>query len=491
VFSEFLAFSPAATAAATANEWTEATYAVTAPAPKGYDRPGSQAAVLDELKQLITLDTQNPPGNERLVADHLNSILRDLPGVETRVIDLGKNRANFVARLRAGNPQKRAVIVMAHMDVVGVDLSKWTTPPFAPTERDGYLYGRGSIDDKGMLAAAVVAFKQLAALRETLTRDIILLGTADEESGGSGIETMVQHHKDLIGDADFALNEGGRIRVSDGRIKTVNIQTTEKVYHEVRITARGPSGHGSVPLPENALAALARAVARVHDWKAPVRLNETTRTYFARMAAIESDPALAGAMRKVSAAGATGAEIDAAAAVLSQNPQYNAVLRSGHALTMLNGGFRANVIPSEGTATFNLRTMPGDDANAIMAEMQRVAGEPSVTFELTREARASPPPSPITSALFVAMEDAAKAMVPGVHSIPFMSTGATDGAHLRAAGIATYGILPMPMPAGDELRMHGDDERVPVPALGWACEYIYRVLLEVGSTISGSGHATE
>jgi acetylornithine deacetylase/succinyl-diaminopimelate desuccinylase-like protein len=450
---------------------------VTAPPPAGWEREAAQRATLEHLQNLIRLDTQNPPGNELLVALYFDSVLAGVPGVETHVLVAEENRANFVARLRAPRATERPVLVMGHMDVVGADEARWDTPPFEPTLRDGYLYGRGAIDDKGMLAAALVAFLELARQRETLTRDVIFLGTAAEEGGPNiGAAWVLEHHRDLVGDAEFALNEGGRIRVEDGAVRTVNVQTTEKVYYNVVGTARGPSGHGSVPLPDNALAALARAAARVHAWRPPARLNETTRLFFRRLATIERDPEVRAAMERISAPDAPPADVEAAAEVLSRDPLRNAVLRTGASLTMMDGGFRANVIPSEGSVTFNVRILPGEDIREVVAEMNRVAGEPQVTFVLDGEPRAAPAPSPVESALYRAMEAAAGTMAPAAVVLPFMSTGATDGATLRAAGIPTYGILPMPMPMEDELRMHGDNERVPVPALGWAAEYLYRVL---------------
>jgi acetylornithine deacetylase/succinyl-diaminopimelate desuccinylase-like protein len=395
------------------------------------------------------------------------------------VLVAAPNRANFVARLRAGAPSKRPVLIMGHMDVVGADTAKWETNPFVPTEKDGYIYGRGAIDDKGMLAAATAVLQQLAARRDRLTRDVIFLATAAEEGGDVGIDVVADKHFALIRDAEFALNEGGRVRVQDGFVRTVNVQTTEKVVYNVVATATGPSGHGSVPLPDNALAALARAASRVHEWKAPVKLNETTRLYFARLATIEKDAAERQAMEQVSAPQSSPAQIDAAADVLSRDPLYNAVLRTGQSLTLIAGGIRWNVIPSEGRATFNVRVLPNDDVRETVREMQRVGAESRVTFRLDGGPQPAPPPSPVTSTLFRSMEAAAKEMEPRATVIPFMSTGATDGAVLRAKGIPTYGILPMPLSIEDELRMHGDNERVPVRALGWAAEFLYRVLLGV------------
>lgn len=454
-------------------------YTVAAPAPQGFDRAAAQRATEAHLRGLIRLDTQNPPGNEMRTALYFDSLFRGVPGMETRIVDVGGGRANFVARLRAARPRAKPVLVMGHMDVVGADTTKWETRPFEPTVKGEYLYGRGAIDDKGMLAATAAAMLQLARQRDRMTRDVILLATAGEEGGPPvGVERMVEKHRDLLGDAEFALNEGGRIRVEDGRIRTVNVQTTEKVYYDVVATARGTGGHGSVPLPGNPLAALARAVARVHEWRPPVRLNETTRLYFGRLAGIEKDPELREAMRQISTA-TDSAAVERAAAVLSRDPLHNAVLRTGASLTLLNGGFRSNVIPSEGKATFNVRIVPGEDIREIVRRMNQVGGEPQVTFAIDGEPQEAPPPSPVGTALFRAMESAARTMAPAATVIPFMSTGATDGAALRAIGIPTYGILPMPLPMEDELRMHGDNERVPVPALGWAAEYLYRVLRQV------------
>lgn len=455
-------------------------WSVSAPPPAGFDRAAAQRTTEAHLRRLISLDTQNPPGNELLTARYFDSVFKSMPGVETHILLAAEGRANFVARVRATNPTKRPVLVMGHMDVVGADTAKWSTPPFEATIRDGYLYGRGAIDDKGPLAATAAAIAQLASQRDRLQRDIIFLGTAGEEGGPTvGVDWVLGSHGELLKDVEFALNEGGRIRVADGRVRTVNIQTTEKVYYTVVGTARGPSGHGSVPLPDNALAALARAAARVHAWKPPVRLNETTRLYFARLAEIEEDAEMKRAMQALTRPGADSAAIAAAAEVLSRDPLHNAVLRTGASLTILDGGIRSNVIPSEGTVTFNVRILPGEDIREVVREINRIAAEPQVTFALDGEPIEAPPVSPVGTDLFRAMESAAKTMAPSAVVIPFMSTGATDGAVLRANGIATYGILPFPLEMEDELRMHGDNERVPVQALGWAAEYLYRVLWQV------------
>jgi acetylornithine deacetylase/succinyl-diaminopimelate desuccinylase-like protein len=458
----------------------QSAYELTAPPPNGFDRVLAQTDTEAYLVKLIGIDTQNPPGNELRAAKYLESVLSDVSGIETQVIEMTPGRANFIAHLHATHPSKKAVLIMGHMDVVGADVTKWQTQPFEPTMRDGYLYGRGAIDDKGMLAASMTALLCLAKRRVALDRDIILLATAAEESGGEGIRWILDHEFSQIESAEFALNEGGRIRAENGRIPLVNIQTTEKIPNNILVTASGPSGHASIPLPQNALAALARAVVKVHEWKTPVRLNETTRSYFSGLARLERDPAMKGAMETL-ASSRDSVAIDRAAEVVSLEPRYSAQLRTGVSLTLLNGGIRSNVIPSQGTANLNVRVLPGEDIREIVTEMGHVAGERQVIFSLVGESRSSPPISPTTTALWGALTEAAGVMAPDAVVSPMMSTGGTDGAALRARGVPTYGILPLPMAVEDELRMHGDNERVPVAALGWGAEYLYRVLFIVAS----------
>jgi acetylornithine deacetylase/succinyl-diaminopimelate desuccinylase-like protein len=233
-----------------------------------------------------------------------------------------------------------------------------------------------------------------------------------------------------------------------------------------------------VPLPDNPIAALSRALARVHDGKQPARVGDVTRAYFGGLARVEQDPAMRQAMQAISVA-RSQADVDKADAVLSRDPVHNAVLRDAASLTMVSGGIRANVIPSDATATLNARILPDSDIRAYLAELNRIGAERQVTFAIQREPQKAPPVSSTKTPLYLAMESVGAAMAPEAAVVPTLSTGATDGAALRAAGIPTYGILPLPLEQEDELRMHGDNERVPVAALGWGTEYLYRVLSAV------------
>jgi acetylornithine deacetylase/succinyl-diaminopimelate desuccinylase-like protein len=231
-------------------------------------------------------------------------------------------------------------------------------------------------------------------------------------------------------------------------------------------------------LPDNPIAALSRALARVHDSKQPIRVSDITRAYFGGLAKVEQDAGMRQAMQTVGSARAQ-AEIDKAAAILSRDPVHNAVLRDAASITMVNGGIRANVIPSEATATLNARILPDSDIRTFVADLNRIGGEKQVTFAIRAEPQKAPPISGTKTPLYLAMESVGAAMAPEAAVVPMLSTGATDGAALRAAGIPTYGILPLPLEQEDELRMHGDNERVPIASLGWSTEYLYRVLSTV------------
>lgn len=440
------------------------------------------SAVRDEtvrhLRRLIQLNTVNPPGNEILVARYLDSTLR-AAGIETHLFEPSPGRAAFVARLQ-GTGAKQPVLLMAHMDVVGVERDQWSVDPFAGVEQDGYVYGRGAIDDKGMLAANLVTMlllkRNVVDAGRSLARDVLLVANSDEEAGGDwGMGWLIANKPELIR-AEFALNEGGRTRVVNGRPLYVAVQNTEKVAHNVRLTASGPSGHASVPLPGNAISRLARALAKIADYREPVRINPTTRVFFRELSAVWPDAAERRAMADVASGDAR--RVARGARVLSVIPIYDAVLRNGISPTLLGGGIRTNVIPAEATANLNVRTLPGQSVDSVMKRLRRVVGDSLVTFEAEGDA-IDAPPSSFRSPMFTAIADAVRAVDSTIAVVPYMSTGATDSARLRAWGVQTYGVLPFPLAQEDEDRMHGNDERVPIPSLLFGVKVIYLATLNV------------
>ncbi|MDP1857338.1 MAG: M20/M25/M40 family metallo-hydrolase, partial [Gemmatimonadaceae bacterium] len=245
------------------------------------------------VQSLIRINTANPPGNEMAAARYLDTVLR-ADGIETWLDEPAPGRAALVARIR-GDGSHRPLLLLAHMDVVGVESEKWTVPPFGGDIRDGYVYGRGAIDDKGMLAANLTTIMELSALvkerGKLLERDVVFVATSDEEAGGDwGMGWIIAHHPELV-DAEFALNEGGRTRIVGGGRTYLAVQSAEKVSHVVTVTANGPAGHAAVPLADNAIFRLSRAIAKMADHLEPIKLTAITRRFFGDLAAVWPEPA--------------------------------------------------------------------------------------------------------------------------------------------------------------------------------------------------------
>ena len=448
------------------------TFASRAPRAQEPDWPAVRDETVEHLRRLLRIDTVNPPGNEIVAARYLEEVLHSA-GIETRVLEPAPGRAAVVARL-AGDGRERPILLLAHMDVVGVEPEHWTTDPFGGELRDGYVYGRGAIDDKGMLAVELATMlllkRHVVDTGRPLARDVILVATSDEETGGDwGLGWLLEHHPDLVR-AEFAINEGGRVRVVDGRPLYAAVQTAEKVPHIVTLHAHGPSGHASVPLAGNAVLRLARALVAVGAHEEPVRLTPTTRGFFAGVAECWPDRRIGEAMAEVASDDA--GRIERGAAVLGSVPVLAAVLRTGISATMLGGGIRANVIPADATATLNVRTLPGEDIANVAARLRAAIADPLVDVGVSDVGEDAPTSDP-DSALFRALADSARELVPAIAVVPYLSTGATDSARLRRFGVPCYGILPFPLPAEDEARMHGHDERVSVEAVEFGVRLVY------------------
>lgn len=442
------------------------------------DWPAAHVEAQGHLRKLLRFDTTNPPGNELPLARYLETVLT-AEGIETRLFEPHPGRGAVVARIR-GNGSKGAVLLLAHMDVVGVEPEKWTVDPFGGEVVDGFIYGRGAIDDKGMLATnlmtMVLLARALGRSGQELQRDIVFVATSDEEAGGDwGIDWLLKNHPDLLA-AEMALNEGGRIRVAGGKPLYVAVQTAEKISHVVTVTARGPAGHASVPLAENAVARLGRALARIDAFQPPVRVLPSTRMFFAGLSALWTDRAEARAMKDVSSGVAR--RVARGAAILGRIPVFNAVLRAGISPTMASAGIRHNVIPAEAQATLNVRTLPGESLTRLLAALKRAVADPLVEIVAT-DRGINAPASSHRSPMFKAIAEAIGELRPGLVTVPYLSTGATDSARLRAAGIQAFGLLPFPLEPGDEARMHGHDERVAVPAFEFGTRLVFGAIYRV------------
>lgn len=425
------------------------------------------------LQALIRINTTNPPGNELVAAKYLAGIL-DKEGIHSEIFESAPGRGFIVARLSSSavpDPSK-ALLLMGHLDVVGVDKSKWTVDPFGGVMQGNYLYGRGVFDDKGMTVANLAAFVALKRANARLNRDVIFLAEGDEEAGGTlGMRFAVEQHWDKVA-CGFAVNEGGRTVLKDGSVQYVGVQVSEKVSVNVDVIAKGTSGHASVPRADNPVVHLAAAIAKIGTVETPVQLNSVTRAYFEGIAPHEDDET-----GKWMRALDTSDRGDHAARWLSSaNPAWNAMLRDTISPTMLQAGVRQNVIPAEARAVLNIRLLPGDMVEPLIAKFQRLVNDPEITFEVEPGQGEATPSSSTNSDLFNAIGLAAAYAFAGAPAVPYMHTGATDSMYLRLRGVQAYGLMPFPLTDEDYARMHGDDERLPVDSFRKGVEFIYGIV---------------
>jgi len=421
------------------------------------DQAKIEEETMRHFQAILRLDTSNPPGNEKLVVDYLKRVLEQ-EGIEAKVFALDPQRPNLVARLH-GNGKKRPVLIMGHTDVVTVDPTKWKHPPFSATREDGYVYGRGTLDDKPSVVAGLMTMLQLKRMKVALDRDVIFLAEASEEGNGPyGINFMVDKHWPEI-DAEYCLAEGGEVIRSGGKIQYATVVTTEKVAHTVRLIARGVAGHGSVPLRSNPIVHLSQAVAKVAAWQTPMRLNETTRAYFAALAKV-SEPEDAARFQKLLQE-KDSAEVQEYLAI--NKPRLYSTLRTSISPNIIKGGYLRNVIPSEAEATLDIRALPDEDFPALLAQLRKVINDPAIeVVKVTANAtRPGSSPSRLDTEAFQIIE-AAHRRIYNVATLPTMMTGGTDMAQVRARGVQCYGIGPVidieDGPKG--FGAHSDQERI-------------------------------
>jgi acetylornithine deacetylase/succinyl-diaminopimelate desuccinylase-like protein len=427
------------------------------------------------LVELVKINTTNPPGNEQQTAKYIAGILTK-EGITPEILDLTPGRSAVVARLRSSaipDPSK-ALLLVAHMDVVGVDRSKWSVDPFGGVIKDGYLYGRGSIDDKSMLAANLAAFIALKRGGVHLNRDVIFLATADEEEfGEASLRILIAKYWDKLA-AGFALNEGGRTVVKNGKVQYVGVQVAEKVSVNISVTAKGKGGHASMPTKDNPVVHLAAAVEKIGEYTAPVHLTSIVRRYFEGLSGIEDDDT-AKWMRVLD----TPDRGDHAQRVLSDmNPMWNSMMRDTIAPTILQAGIRPNVIPSEAHAVLNVRLLPGDTIDVLLNELNKLVNDPSVKLEVMPDGGLAAPNSSIENEFYALLTRVCAKEFSGAPVLPMLSTGATDSAQLRLHSVQAYGLSPFPLTLEDQARIHGDDERIPLASFSKGVDLTTRVVTE-------------
>ena len=440
---------------------------------------GDMSAIAKEaegwLADLIKINTSNPPGNEQIAAMYISGILAK-EGIQAEILDMAPGRSALVARLRSSvvaDPSK-ALLLVAHLDTVPVDKSRWSVDPFGAVIKDGYLYGRGAIDDKGMVAANLAVFISLKRSMARLNRDVIFLATDDEEtSGDTSIRMLIAKHWDKFA-AGFAINEGGNVFLKNGKVQYTGVQADEKVAYNIAVIARGTSGHASQPTKDNPVVHVAAAVAKIGNYSAPVRFTSIVRRYFEGLAAVEDDD-IGKWMRSME----TPDRGEHAQRVISDaSPLWNSMMRDTIAPTVLTAGVANNVIPAEARANLNVRLLPGDTIDKVLNDLNKLVNDPQVKLELQPNAGLAAPSSSLESDFYGVISKVVAQEFGGAPALPFQSTWLTDSAQLRLHQVQAYGLVPFPLAQEDLRRMHGDDERIPLASFAKGVDVLAKIVSE-------------
>lgn len=424
------------------------------------------------LQEYIRIETVNPPGNEIEGAKFFKRIF-DLESIPCEIFEPSPGRGNLIATLK-GTGEKKPFLLLNHMDVVPVEKEGWEVPPFEGVIKDGYLYGRGALDNKSMGIVEMMALLILKRERIPLKRDIIFFASADEETGGRwGVQWAMQNLS-YLSQCEYALNEGGYIIINEeGGADRYEVSSGQKVIYQLKLKARGTSGHASMPHSDNPNVKLVRALQTLTRWETPFLVLPMVKEFFRKIAPKQPSYEM-GYFEDIE----KGLQDETFSIWLTSNPIYNAMLRNTLSLTVLQGGSKANVIPSESTGILDCRLLPGTDKEEFLKEIQKRVGE-GIEVEVIAESR-SLPPSPIDTELFQSIEKIASENDPGCPVVPLLLPGATDSRFLREKGIVTYDFEPFRITERELMRVHGNNERIELENL----KFGMRILIDLIQKIS-------
>jgi acetylornithine deacetylase/succinyl-diaminopimelate desuccinylase-like protein len=438
------------------------------PKPIDYDRLTQEATTL--LSQYIKVDTTNPPGNELPAARLLREkFLGD--GIPATVWEPQPGRGIVAARLRGGGRHSKAIVLLSHMDVVPANPSEWRVPPFSGEIKDGDIWGRGALDDKGPGVIELMAMLALKRSGILLDRDLIFIATGDEEQGGkNGAGWLVEHQPGLFADAGNLLNEGGGILSRPNGRRFYAVSVTEKTPLWLRLTASGPAGHAAVPPQETSVSRLVHALDRLIEYHPAIRLIDPVRDYFRAMAELDGGPSDFLDLRK-----ALRDDPDFTKKFLSV-PRQNALVRDTITPTVLSAGQKTNIIPTTASAEIDCRLLPGEDAQEMVGRLRKVIDDTNIKIDVLLNFPAVS--SPRNSHLMTAIDQLAKS--DNARVVPTMISGFTDSHYFRQKGLIAYGFIPLEITPAGERGVHGVNERMPIQQLGGALRRMVELLETAG-----------
>lgn len=426
------------------------------------------------MQQYLRLDTTNPPGNELRTATFFKKIL-DQEGIENQLFEYAPGRANLWARLphTAGGGQ-RPIVLLNHMDVVTSDPSHWKVPPFSGEIVEGSMYGRGAEDMKDEGLAQLVAMVMIKREKAPLKRDVIFLAVSDEEVGGTGTDWFIANKRDLLGNAEFLINEGGENLLENGKVKYVGVDVGEKSTFWLHVVARGRPGHGSRPIGDSAPARLVQALNRIISYRTPLKVLPVVAEFLRDMAPYEPPERAAEFQNIQQAVRDKNFQEE-----VEHDESLNYMLRNTISLTMLGGSEQTNVIPPEAWANLDVRLLPGEDPQPFLESIRKVVADPNVTVTpLNSEFRIANS-SPTDSALYQAIREVAGQYFPGAPVLPRLSSGYTESQRYRPLGINSYGFTPYVTTEEEGATEHGNNERIRVDEVRRGPRVLYDVVLNV------------
>ena len=438
---------------------------------KGLDWDLLTREATELLSNYIKINTSDPPGNELAAAKMLKEkFLRD--GIPAAVFEPSPGRGVIAARLRGVGKNRKALILLSHMDVVPTDPKDWTVPPFSGAVKGGEIWGRGALDDKGPGVVALMAMLSIARARILLDRDILFIATGDEEMGGKdGAGWVIEHQANLYKDAGFVLNEGGGIRTDKAGHVYYSVAITEKSPLWLRLNAAGPTGHAAAPPAQTAVTRLVSALAKLDAYQPPVRVTAVVQDYFNKLATLDQNQPKLLDLRQA----LTDADFQKQ---FVSNPQNNALVRDTLTPTLLSAGYKTNIVPSTASAQIDCRLLPDADPKTFIKVLTDSINDDKVKVEqlLSFPTMASPERSDLMNAIVTLSRRKDK----DAPVISAMLTGFNDSHYFRQRGLVAYGFVPIELTEGEGPMVHGANERIPIKSLKGGIERMVELLRIMG-----------